>query len=227
MSETTNNADTTEQPSQTADVADNNERPPREPARRVFAREFADATFQFQAQDGGEQATLWVQLPTGQRLNRVYIVGTLVATDDSGDIIRFQLNDGHDDFTCYAGGYEQQPQERIQEITPPAYVAVVGKVNRYAPDDGDEVYLSVKAEQLTTVDEATRTQWVMDTAASTYHRIQAFRETDTTTDVGNIEERPHAVGDITRAAALYGEDLKPYQRAVEQALQTTIIPGEE
>jgi hypothetical protein len=50
--------------------------PTREVARRVFASEFNDAAYTFKESDD-ERAPVYLLLPTGERANRVFLVGTL------------------------------------------------------------------------------------------------------------------------------------------------------
>ena len=48
--------------------------PSREVARRVFAAEYNDASYTFKESDD-ERAPLYLLLPTGERANRVFVVG--------------------------------------------------------------------------------------------------------------------------------------------------------
>jgi len=49
-------------------------------------------------------------------------------------------------------------------------VAVVGKPNLYQTDDGN-IIISIRAESISQVDEATRNQWIVDTARRTLERL--------------------------------------------------------
>ncbi|MFB6177809.1 MAG: DNA-binding protein, partial [Halobaculum sp.] len=53
--------------------------PTREVARRVFAAEFNDGSHSFKESED-ERAPLYLLLPTGERANRVFLVGTLTET---------------------------------------------------------------------------------------------------------------------------------------------------
>ncbi len=150
--------------------------PTREVARRVFADEFNDASYTFKESDD-ERAPVYVLLPTGERANRVFVVGTLTETEDVGEDSEYWqgrvVDPNGDTFFMYAGQYQPDAASMLRELEPPAYVAVVGKPRTYETDDG-EVNVSVRPESISTVDEATRDRWVVETAERTLDRIGRF-----------------------------------------------------
>ena len=155
--------------------------PTREVARRVFAREFNDATYTFKESDD-DRAPVYALLPTGQRVNRIFVVGTLTETEDVGEDSEYWqgrvVDPNGDTFFTYAGQYQPDAASMLRELEPPAYVSVVGKPRTYETDEGD-VNVSIRPESITAVDEATRDRWVVETAERTIDRIQAFEQTDT------------------------------------------------
>jgi hypothetical protein len=150
--------------------------PTREVARRVFAGEFNDAHYTFKESDD-ERAPVYLLLPTGERANRVFLVGTLMETEDVGDDSEYwqgQVIDPNGDrFFMYAGQYQPDAASMLRELEPPAYVAVVGKPRTYETDDG-EVNVSIRPESITEVDAATRNRWVVETAERTLDRVENF-----------------------------------------------------
>jgi RPA family protein len=149
--------------------------PTREVARRVFAREFNDASDTFKESDD-ERAPLYLLLPTGARANRVHVVGTLTETEDVGEDSEYwrgRVVDPTGTFYVYAGQYQPDAASYLRDAEPPEYVAVVGKPRTYETDDG-EVNVSVRPESITEVDAATRDRWVVETAERTLDRIEAF-----------------------------------------------------
>ena len=149
--------------------------PTREVARRVFASEYNDASYTFKESDD-ERAPLYLLLPTGERANRVFVVGTLTEKEDVGEDSEYwrgRIVDPTGTFFTYAGQYQPEAASALRELEPPAYVAVVGKPRTYETDDGS-VNVSVRPESITTVDAATRDRWVAETAARTLDRIEAF-----------------------------------------------------
>ncbi|MFC7008832.1 RPA family protein [Halalkalicoccus salilacus] len=151
--------------------------PTRELAQRVFAREFNDASYTFKESDD-ERAPLYVLLPTGERANRVFVVGTLTEKTDVGEESEYwqgRVVDPTGTFFVYAGQYQPEATNFLREVEPPAYVAVVGKPRTYETDDGS-INVSLRPESITEVDTATRDRWVVETAQRTLERIKRFED---------------------------------------------------
>lgn len=149
--------------------------PSREVARRAFAAEFNDANYTFRESDD-ERAPIYLLLPTGERANRVFVVGTLTEKENIGqdsEYWRGRVVDPTGTFFAYAGQYQPEAAATLREIEPPAYVAIVGKPRTYETDEGD-VRVSLRPESITVVDQATRDRWVVETAERTIERIGAF-----------------------------------------------------
>ncbi|ELY89920.1 RPA family protein [Natrialba taiwanensis] len=146
----------------------------REVARRVFASEFNDSTYTFKESDD-ERAPNFALLPTGDRANRVFVVGTLTETEDVGEDSEYwrgRVVDPTGTFFVYAGQYQPEAASMLRETEPPAYVSVVGKPRTYQTDDGS-VNVSLRPESIAVVDAATRDRWVVETADRTLDRIEA------------------------------------------------------
>ena len=179
----------------------------REVAQRVFAGEFNDASYTFKESDD-DRAPVYLLLPSGERANRVFIVGTLTETEDVGEdneYWRGRIVDPTGTFFVYAGQYQPDAASALREAEPPAYVAVVGKPRTYETDDG-EINVSVRPESITEVDAATRDRWVVETADRTLDRIDAFDE------AGNEYAR--------MATEQYGEDVSRYTQTVIDGLES-------
>ncbi len=181
--------------------------PTREVARRVFAREFNDSSYTFKESED-ERAPVYLLLPTGERANRVFFVGTLTETEDVGSDSEYwqgRVVDPTGTFYVYAGQYQPEAASTLREISPPEYVAVAGKPRTYETDDG-ETNVAIRPESITTVDAATRDRWVVETASRTIERIQAF-EDDTNEYARMAEER-------------YELPLENYRREAVSALES-------
>ena len=180
--------------------------PTREVARRAFAREFNDARSTFKESDD-ERAPVYLLLPTGERANRVFVVGTLTETEDVGDESEYwrgRVVDPTGTFFVYAGQYQPEAAGVLRDTEPPAYVAVVGKPRTYETDDGT-VNVSVRPESVTVVDARTRDRWVVETAEKTLARLERFAD-------GGGEY-------VTMAHTQYGDDVADYEEAVVTALE--------
>jgi RPA family protein len=187
--------------------------PTREVARRVFAREFNDATYEFKESDD-ERAPNFALLPTGAKANRVFIVGTLTETEDVGEDSEYWqgrvVDPNGDTYYTYAGQYQPDAASMLRELEPPEYVAVVGKPRTYETDEGD-VNVSVRPESISAVDEATRDHWVVETAERTLERINAFNS-----------ESPDEY--VSLAKETYDLPVENYRRAAVEALESLEQP---
>ncbi len=180
--------------------------PTREVARRVFAREFNDAIYTFKESDD-ERAPAYALLPTGERANRVFLVGTLTEKEDVGEDSEYwrgRIVDPTGTFYVYAGQYQPDPASMLRSLEPPEYVAVAGKPRTYETDDG-EVNVSVRPESITVVPEAVRDRWVIETAQQTLDRIDGFDP-----DVDEYDRL---------ALDQYDPDLAVYRAALIEALE--------
>lgn len=182
--------------------------PTREVAKRVFAREFNDATYTFKESDD-DRAPLYALLPTGDRANRVFFVGTLTETEDvGGDSEYWQgrvVDPNGDVFFTYAGQYQPDAASMLREIEPPAYVAVVGKPRTYETENGD-VNVSVRPESITKVDETTRDRWTIEVAERTVGRIEKQQQETADEYIELVEEE-------------YDYDVNTYLQAAINALE--------
>src|SRR6056297_3871132 len=149
----------------------------REVSQRAFAAEFNDASYTFKESDD-DRAPVYLLLPTGEKANRVFFVGTLTEKEDVGEgdeYWRGRIVDPTGTFFVYAGQYQPEAASTLRDLEPPAYVAVVGKPRTYETDDGN-VNVSVRPESISVVDAATRDRWVVETAERTLERVAAFDE---------------------------------------------------
>jgi len=198
--------------------------PTREVARRVFAGEFNDASYTFKESDD-ERAPVYLLLPTGERANRIFVVGTLMETEDVGDDSEYwqgQVIDPNGDrFYMYAGQYQPDAASMLRELEPPAYVSVVGKPRTYETDEGD-VNVSIRPESITEVDAATRDRWVVETAERTLERIRRFQaETGDDGDGAAVDEY------VAMATEQYDLPVENYRRQVVEALESLETEGVE
>lgn len=219
MSQDTATADATDSTDPSTGSSQSNDgRPTRNPARRVFAREFNDAWHQYKESDD-ERAPNWSTLPTGERALRVFVVGTLTGKEEAGNgMWRAVVNDGTEDenFFVYAGEYAPEAAAAIRETETPATVAVIGKISVYVDDDGDDVrrYVSIDPETFTVVDQETRREWVVDAAEQTFERVDAFENA--------LEGDGPVPEEVRRARDRYGADVSPYRDAAAEALESVI-----
>jgi RPA family protein len=165
----------------------------REPARRVFASELRECRYQFRDGDD-EKSPTFVLLPSGERCNRIFLVGTLTEKQRQGDqniFYRGRVVDPSGTFFIMAGSYQPEAMQQLAKIDTPAFVAVIGKPNLYQTPDG-AFLVSVRVESITVVDKETRDLWILDTAARTLDRIDAMA-TGSSPDIAKAKEQYPAI----------------------------------
>jgi hypothetical protein len=162
----------------------------REPARRVFAGELRECHYQFK--DGeDEKSPTFVLLPTGERSNRIFIVGTLTEKTRQGEqnvFYRGRVIDPTGTFFIMAGSYQPEAMQQLAKIETPAFVAVIGKASIYQKDPASAPLVSVRVESINVVDKDTRDLWTLDTAARTLDRVDALA-TGTSPDILKAKEQ--------------------------------------
>ncbi|ELY59806.1 hypothetical protein C491_05541 [Natronococcus amylolyticus DSM 10524] len=193
----------------------------REVARRVFASEFNDSTYTFKESDD-ERAPNYALLPTGDRANRVFAVGTLTETEDVGEDSEYwrgRVVDPTGTFFVYAGQYQPEAASVLRDTEPPAYVSVVGKPRTYETEDGT-VNVSVRPETISIVDEATRDRWVVETAERTLDRIEEFEAWQGEQEAPESGSTAPTNEYAQMARERYDSPVENYRRDVIQALES-------
>ena len=149
----------------------------REQAWRVFASEFNDSKIEIKGE--GEMIPSYIITPLGAKINRVFIIGVLTDVEnvsESGEFIRAHLSDPTGVFTLYSGQYQQDITDELKNIEVPSFVAVVGKIRTYVPEDGEDMYTSIRPEKILEVTSEIRDQWIIETCKNTKNRIEAYLE---------------------------------------------------
>lgn len=177
-------------------------------ARRVFAAEFNDSTHTFKESDD-DRAPVFALLPTGQRANRVFIVGTVTEIEDVSDpdseaYMRARVVGPTGTFYAYAGQYQPDPRNTLIGLDTPSYVAIGGKPRTFESDSGD-INVSLRPEFITETDAEQRNQWVRETADRTLDRIQ-----------NSDQSNP----DVQMAADEYEQSTASYIEPVIEALSS-------
>lgn len=153
----------------------------REVAVRLFARELNESTVLYKNGDD-RYATQYLLTPTGARVNRALIMGTLTETENIGtdsEYWRARVADPTGTFVIYAGQYRPEAARFLSEAEVPCFVSVVGKINSFRTADGN-VMVSVRPEFIREIDAETKNAWVFETAKKMYERLLSL-ENDTVT----------------------------------------------
>ncbi|PNX46109.1 MAG: hypothetical protein BV456_12700, partial [Thermoplasmata archaeon M8B2D] len=139
----------------------------RETAWRVFAGEYNDSSFEIKGE--GEMTPSYVVTPLGAKVNRLFFIGVLTDVEnisEGGDLVRAHVSDPTGVFTLYSGSYQKEVTDVLANIDAPAFVAVVGKVRTYTPEEGT-MYVSIRPERIMEVDANIRDNWILETCKNT------------------------------------------------------------
>lgn len=202
----------------------------REVAQRVFAQEFNAGRVELKGE--GEKDPSFLITPAGAKVNRLHVVGVCTECEpvgESGETYRARISDPTGIFTVYAGQYQPEAAQVLSELEPPCFVALTGKARTYEPEPGS-VFVSVRPESISVVDEATRDAWVLQTAERTQERLAAMHRVRAQPDLdaqGLTDAGVRAA--VAEGAVLsqqhYGLlDVSTYEEAVTMSLRG-LLPG--
>ena len=197
----------------------------REVAWRVFAGEFSSSRVEIKGE--GEKMPSYVVSPLGAMMNRVFVVGVLTDIENIGSnepFWRARISDPTGTFYLSSGQYQPEATMALSKIQPPKFVAVVGKIRTYSPEEGT-MYVSIRPEKITVVDMALRDYWVMETCKATLRRISAMEEakqmsTPSVDELVKLGYGQALAEGVVKIIETYGEvDLKNYRNMVVDALK--------
>jgi hypothetical protein len=153
------------------------------------------------------------------------VVTDVESAGADGSMYKARISDPTGTFTLYSGQYQPEATQALSEIEPPAYVAVVGKSRTYEPEPG-QIFVSIRPETVTVVDEETRNQWVFDAAKATWERVKAYREAaqaedPSAADLEKLGVAPWVADGVALARERYAGDVDVefFARASADALR--------
>ena len=202
----------------------------REPAWRIFAVEYNDAALEIKG--SGEKVPSYIVTPLGSKVNRVFITGVLTDVEnvsEGGEYLRAHLSDPTGVFTIYSGQYQQEATNKLQSIEVPAFVAIIGKVRTYIPEEGT-LYVSLRPELVREVNAEARDRWIIETCMQTKQRISAIIEAMKMTqpnvyDLKKLGYTRELSEGIVAALKKYGTiDVNKYAALIRESLQY-IVPA--
>ena len=139
-------------------------------------------------------------LPTGERSNRIFIVGTLTEKTRQGEqniFYRGRVIDPTGTFFIMAGSYQPEAMQQLAKIETPAFVAVIGKASIYQKDPASARSCFRPGRINQVVDKETRDLWTLDTANRTLDRVDAFAN-GTSPDI--LKAKEHTPRSIRRCS---------------------------
>ena len=188
----------------------------REPAIRLFAQELSMTTIAVSKDQGDKPdrfAPSYSYSPSGARINRVFIVGTLTEIDEIGgdsNFIKGRLVDATGAINIMAGQYQPEVSGFLRRLSDklPAFVAIVGKPNIYKPKDGGS-YTSIRPESVQIVDMKAFEMFTAEAAKRTVERISLLKKAISD---GNGSD------DLKMVIAAYKPDIEDLKNMVRIAI---------
>jgi len=202
----------------------------REPAWRIFAAEYNDAALEIKGT--GEKVPSYVVTPLGSKVNRVFIAGVLTDVEsvmEGGEYLRAHVSDPTGVFTIYSGQYQAEATQKLQSIEVPAFVAVLGKVRTYIPEEGT-LYVSLRPELIREITAEARDRWIIEACLQTKQRMGAMVEAmkmpqPNAYDLKKLGYSRELSEGIVAALKKYGSvDITKYATLIRASLQF-IRPG--
>lgn len=147
--------------------------------------------------------------PTGRTIAKVMICGTVVEREGVGidsSMWRVRISDPSGTVQVYAGMYQPEAAQIIAHLEIPCFVAVVGKLHIYEPEDGSRI-VSIRPDSVTVIDGKTRDDFILDAALCL---IRSVRKTSDET--------------MKRVADIYGEKdgKEAYVFVARQAIESLL-----
>ena len=207
---------------------------PRETAWRVFATELNNSSLEIKATE--EKMPSYVISPLGAKINRVLIAGVMTEKENVGGddepMWKARIQDVTGSFYISVGRYQPEASGAIADLEAPCFVAAVGRVRTYTADN-QKVYVNVRPENIVKIDEATRNEWILETAKTTWRRLKNVK---TVLGMPEAKEEDLVKMGMTQAEAFgmlyaldnYGQvpDSTLYLKTIQSALRI-IMPGRD
>lgn len=206
----------------------------RETAWRVFSTELNASTLEIKATE--EKSPSYVVSPLGAKINRVLIAGVMTEKENVGTPDdprwRARIQDVSGSFYLSIGMYQPEALAAMVDIDTPCYVAAVGRVKTYTNSD-NKVFVNVRPEHITVIDESIRKEWLLETAKSTWKRLtntkRALNAGDATVnDLIALGMSSFEAENIVYALDNYGQvpDSALYLKTIQNALRM-LLPDDD
>lgn len=192
-------------------------------AARMFAAEVKATTVQVPKTTGDQYESQLYLTPTGAKAARVMVVGTATEIEDIGNdnsFYRMRVADPTGVHFVTAGQYQPEATKAIQSLEGklPAFVAIVGKISVYTPpnDENNTPLVSIRAEQVTVVDDIVRDIWLLETSKATLDRVSSLKAN---------AELEREVSTSYPTSQNYKELVKTVLRSMKESVDTSAPPA--
>ena len=192
----------------------------------MFAGELNAATLEKKGDD--EKSPSYLITPLGTKLNRVLIAGVLLDKQNIGSeedpLWRAGIEDISGRYFVNVGRYQPEAAAAIASLETPSFVAVIGKIRTYRPDD-TRLLISIRPERIVKIDQAARHRIVLETAQCTWKRLNSMRTVLSMPEAGadELSEKGIPKDDadgMIEAAEFYGTpESAKYLKLIQNALR--------
>ncbi len=145
----------------------------RSPVTKMLIAELFRTTHALSRGEGQYEAQTYMT-PTGRTIAKVMIAGAAIEKEDVGKdqtMWRLRISDPSGTVQVYAGTYQPEAAQVIARLEIPSFVAVVGKMHLYQPEDGN-VIVSIRPDSVTLIDGASRDSLILDASLSILRSIR-------------------------------------------------------
>lgn len=159
-------------------------RPGRQPAIRMFAREYFESNLL--EQGDGEYAPNFVITKLGAKTNRMMVAGLLEKMErqdtDNGANYRGSIRDPTGLHMFSVAAFQPELHAEMEELLAkfeqndePILLLAIGKCNPFQSEDGN-IFTGIRLEQFTTIDSEGNANWLVEAADATLRRIDNFQK---------------------------------------------------
>jgi RPA family protein len=149
----------------------------RAPVTKILIAEAVRTTHDLPRGEGQYEAQTYMT-PTGRTVSKVMISGVAVEKEDVGkdqSMWRLRVSDPSGAMHVFAGTYQPEAAQVIAGLEVPSFVAVVGKLNLYKPEEGS-VIVSIRLDSITQIDGVARDNLIIDASLSTLRSIRKITD---------------------------------------------------
>jgi len=200
----------------------------------MFAGELNNSSLERKGDE--EKSPTYLITPLGTKTNRVLIAGVLLEKQNIGNdeepLWRARIEDVSGSYFVNVGRYQPEAAAAIASLETPSFVAVVGKIRTYRPDES-RILVSIRPERIVRIDSETRQRIVLETAKCTWKRLNGMKaalsmpeaSADDLAATGGMT-KDEAEG-IIEAAEFYGmPDSSRYLKLIQSSLRM-LLPERE
>lgn len=140
---------------------------------RVLAKELEVSNVVQKEDEDDDMSPKNLMLPSGGKANRVLISGTLLNVEEKSEgFWKATISDGSGSTALVfaSSKYQKNSVKKIKNIDAPEYISVVGKPRAYEPDE-DTTIITIRPEEINTIDSMVRDYRIYESAKMTVKRL--------------------------------------------------------